>query len=88
MAYIESSHEDILMPVIQLVDLSGWTLKIRQKDFVSNDAYRLLVLGTFVLDSRKNCANESIAGCQDILQQYVESCLHVWMQRVLVHVHD
>jgi hypothetical protein len=37
------------------------------KDFVSNDAYRLLVLETFVLDSRKNCANESIAGCQDIL---------------------
>jgi len=60
-----------------LVDLSEWTLKIRQKDFVSNDAYRLLVLGTFVLDSRKNCANESIAGCQDILQQYVElpTCL-------------
>ena len=77
MAYIESSQEDILMPVIQFVDLSEWTLKIRQKDFVSNDAYRLLVLGTFVLDSRKNCANESIAGCQDILQQYVElpTCL-------------
>ena len=71
-------------------------MKIRQKDFVSNDAYRLLVLGTFVLDSRKNCVNESIAGCQDILQQYVDlpTCLDAksigactWLRRMLLSLH-